>query len=312
MLEAYLPHTIDAIRNAEVDYEIIVVDDCSKDNSVEFIKTVYPEITLIESAENKGFSNACNKGIVIAQYQLILLLNSDVKLSPDYFEHQWKYFLGWDTFGVMGRIIDMEGDHIQDAARIPKFKGFKLKTDYFCYIDEENKKLSTYYLSGANALVDAAKLKQMGGFYEIFSPFYCEDMELSIRAWRLKWKCFYEHNAVCRHRGGASTNYSTSPYVKSINHRNRFYFHAIHLDGWWLFGWYLQIVFVDLLPRLISGQRWIWKNYVELFKNRDQIREYRKKVATLMEEMDTQDSLEKVVGKIKASVKAKRIIKVEP
>ncbi|WP_426669269.1 glycosyltransferase family 2 protein [Mucilaginibacter sp. McL0603] len=113
-----------------------------------------------------------------------ILLNSDVKLTPGYFEHQWKYFSLPDTFGVMGRIIDMEGDGIQDAARMPKFNGLKLKTGYFYCSDNADDRLYTMYLSGANALIDAAKLKEIGGFDEIFSPFYSEDMELSIRAWR--------------------------------------------------------------------------------------------------------------------------------
>jgi GT2 family glycosyltransferase len=169
LLNEYLPYTLAAIKQADTTFEIIVVDDCSKDDSVEFIKTDYPAITLIVNAENKGFSFSCNRGIEVAQYELIFLLNSDVKLTPGYFEHQWKYFLHWDTFGVMGRIIDMDGDHIQDAARIPKFNGLKLKTDYFYYTNGGNDRLATFYLSGANALIDANKLKEIGGFYEIFA-----------------------------------------------------------------------------------------------------------------------------------------------
>src|SRR5271165_4401314 len=114
LLKEYLPYTIAAIKNTDVNYEIIIVDDCSNDDSVKFIKSDYPQINLIINAENKGFSYSCNQAIGAAQHELILLLNSDVKLTPDYFEHQWKYFLIPDTFGVMGRIIDMEGNHIQD------------------------------------------------------------------------------------------------------------------------------------------------------------------------------------------------------
>ncbi|WP_217452240.1 hypothetical protein [Mucilaginibacter humi] len=65
---------------------------------------------------------------------------------------------------------------------MPKFNGLKLKTDYFYYTDAVDDRLYTFYLSGANALIATKKLKAIGGFYELFSPFYCEDMELSIRA----------------------------------------------------------------------------------------------------------------------------------
>jgi len=313
LLREYLPHTIEAVKNAGTVYEIIIVDDYSKDNSVEFIRSEYPEVVLIVNPENKGFSYACNRGIEVARYELILLLNSDVKLTPDYFEHQWKYFLAWDTFGVMGRIIDMEGDHIQDAARVPKFNGLKLKTDYFYYTNESKNRLFTFYLSGANALIDASKLKKIGGFYELFSPFYCEDMELSIRAWRLKWKCYYEHNAVCRHQVSASTkNYETAKWVKSVYYRNRFYLHAIHLNGFALIAWYFQITIIDLLPKLLVGQTWIWKSYKDLFGNRLIIKGYKKRIKTLLDEKDSHVTIFDVVAKIRNSAKNKRMVRFKP
>ncbi|HEY8781613.1 MAG TPA: glycosyltransferase family 2 protein [Mucilaginibacter sp.] len=313
LLQAYLPCTYEAVKNAGIVYEIIIVDDGSKDDSVEFIRSSYPGVVLIVNPENKGFSYSCNRGIEIARHELILLLNSDVKLSPDYFEHQWKYFLSWNTFGVMGRIIDMEGNHIQDAARVPKFNGLKLKTDYFYYTNKEDDRLLTFYLSGANALIDAAKLKQIGGFYELFSPFYCEDMELSIRAWRLKWKCYYEHKAVCRHQISASTkNYETTRWVKSVYYRNRFYLHALHLNGLALIGWYFQITIIDLLPKLLAGQTWIWKSYVELFRNMKTIKTYKESMKKLFDENDRRISIFDVVKKIRNSVRNKKMVRFKP
>jgi GT2 family glycosyltransferase len=313
LLKEYLPYTLAAIKNTGVNYEIIIVDDGSTDDSVKFIKSDYPGVILIINPENKGFSYSCNRGIEVARYELILLLNSDVKLTPDYFEHQWKYFLRWETFGVMGRIMDMEGEHIQDAGRVPKFNGFKIKTDYFYYTNKQNDRLYTFYLSGANAVIDAAKLKEIGGFYEIFSPFYCEDMELSIRAWRLNWKCYYEHNAICRHEISASTkNYKTAGWVKSVYYRNRFYLHAIHLDGFALIAWYFQITFIDLLPKLIAGQSWIWESYKELFRNRKLIKQYKKKVKNLLEGKENNGTIFNIVHKIQLSVSNKTPIKFKP
>lgn len=313
LLDKYLPHTIEVITLSGAPYEIIIVDDCSTDDSVEFIKKAYPQVMLIVNIENKGFSYSCNQGIAAAQYELIFLLNSDVKLTPGYFEHQWKYFARWDTFGVMGRIIDMEGENIQDAARVPKLNGLKLKTDYFYYTNSEKDRLLTLYLSGANALIDAAKLKQIGGFFEIFSPFYSEDMELSIRAWKLNWKCYYEHNAVCRHLVSASTKkYERPAWIKSVYFRNRFYVHALHFNGLALFAWYLQITFIDLLPKLLIGQVWIWKSYVELFKNHKLINGYRAKIKVLMHDNESKKTIFDVVRHIRASVKHKRLHTFKP
>jgi GT2 family glycosyltransferase len=213
----------------------------------------------------------------------------------------------------MGRIIDMDGDHIQDAARMPKFNGLKLKTDFFYYGEEEKDRLYTFYLSGANALISAEKLKEVGGFYELFSPFYCEDMELSVRAWRLNWKCYYEHNSICRHQVSASTkNYETQRWVKSVYFRNRFYFHALHLNGWALKAWYLQITFIDLLPKLLIGQTWIWKSYEELFANRKAIRAVKKEINDLMHKNSSRLTIFNVVNKIRISVNRKKVIRFKP
>ncbi|RZA01081.1 MAG: glycosyltransferase family 2 protein [Sphingobacteriaceae bacterium] len=311
LLQQYMPCTIDAIVNAGVDFEIIIVDDCSTDDSVNFIKTNYPEIKLIESPQNKGFSHSCNLGIQASRCQLILLLNSDVKLTPGYFLHQWRYFDKDDTFGVMGRIIDMDGDHIQDAARMPKFNGLKLKTGYFYYTQNGTDDIQTLYLSGANALVDAAKLKAIGGFYELFSPFYCEDMELSVRAQRLGWKCYYEHQAICRHEMSTTTKKIKRTWVKTIYHRNRYYFHALHLNGGARALWYMQIT-LELIFKLLAGQFWLLKSYKELLRTQKNISLYRDKTAALFAAHHINLSLFDVIDALKASVKGKSITRFKP
>lgn len=310
LLMEYLPYAIAAAENAGTFYEIIIVDDCSTDDSVEFIKKEFPEVTLIENHQNRGFSYTCNCGIEESQYELIFLLNSDVKLTADYFEHQWEYFSRSDTFGVMGRIIDMEGEHIQDAARMPRFNGLKLKTGYFYYSDNVRDRLFTMYLSGANALIDAAKLKELGGFDELFSPFYSEDMELSIRAWRLNWKCYYEHRAICRHRLSATTkNYKTPQWVKKVYFRNRFYFHVLHFNAFTSFAYYCQITLIDLFPKLLTGKFWLWKSYLELFRSRKVIQLRKAEFSKLMDKHHSSTSIFDVVSSIKASVKNKTIIR---
>jgi GT2 family glycosyltransferase len=313
LLATYLPFTFAAANNAGVAYEVIVVDDASADDSVAFLQEHYPQVKVLVNAQNSGFSYTCNQGIAAAQHELILLLNSDVKLMPGYFEQQFKYFEADDTFGVMGRIIDMDGDRIQDAARMPKFNGLKLKTNFFYYTNNDTDRLYTFYLSGANALIDAAKLKEIGGFYELFSPFYCEDMELSIRAWKLGWKCYYEHQSVCRHQVSATTRGLKKPkWIKSTYYRNRFYMHALHLNGLALLGWYIQISLIDLLPKLLVGQLWIWDSYIQLFKNSSLIKQYKERLAGLMAKHGSRRTIFDVVNEIKRTINNKDIVRFKP
>ncbi len=309
LLAQYLPHTLLAIKNSGAVYEIIVVDDCSKDDSVEYLRNEYPDIRLLVNAKNGGFSYTCNQGIQAARMDLILLLNSDIRLSPDYFDQQWKYFDHKHTFGVMGRITDMDGPRIQDAARMPKFNGFKLKTAYFYYRTDAQPAL-TLYLSGANALVDAQKLKAMGGFNEMFSPFYAEDFELSLRAWRLNWKCYYEHQSVCGHEVSASTkNYKTARWVKMVYFRNRYYLHALHLGKVALVLWFLQITLIDLLPKIITGKFWMLESYTSFLKNLSQLNRRRKQFKTLMQQHHSSTTISDVFKTIGKSVEGAEVVK---
>jgi GT2 family glycosyltransferase len=301
LLEQYLPYTLRAVNDSGAVYEIIVVDDCSKDDSVAYLHSRYPDIKVLVNTKNGGFSYTCNQGIQAARMELILLLNSDIKLSADYFDHQWKYFDHEDTFGVMGRITDMDGPRIQDAARMPKFNGFKLKTAYFYYRTDHQPAL-TLYLSGANALVDAQKLKAMGGFNEMFSPFYAEDFELSLRAWRLNWKCYYEHESVCGHEVSASTkNYKTARWVKMVYFRNRYYLHALHLGKAALVLWFLQITLIDLLPKVITGKFWMIGSYTSFLKNLSQLRQRRRQFKILMQQHHSQTTVNDVFSEISKS-----------
>lgn len=311
LLEKYLPFTLQAIKTAEVDFEVIIVDDCSSDDSVAYVEHNYPFIKILRNTINNGFSFSCNRGIEAAEKDLALILNSDVKLSANYFEHLWTYFESDSTFGVMGRIIDMGGTHIQDAARMPKKSGLKLKTAWFYYLDE-GKETYSFYLSGANALVDLKKIKELGGFNEIFSPFYCEDMELCLRAWRLNWNCFYEHRAICEHELSASTkDYKTRKWVKMIYFRNRYYLHALHLDGLRLFFWFLQITFIDLVPKLISGKFWLAKSYVLFLKNISTIKVARLQFKQLMHKHNSATSVDQLITKIVKSVQGSTVTRVE-
>jgi GT2 family glycosyltransferase len=102
LLESNIPFVYAALRSSGItDFEIIVSDDASHDDSVDFLKSNYPAIILIENKINKGFSGNMNVGIFRSTKDLVLLLNSDVVLTAGYFKNQLHYFKKSDTFGVM-------------------------------------------------------------------------------------------------------------------------------------------------------------------------------------------------------------------
>jgi GT2 family glycosyltransferase len=305
-----LPPLVQVLKETNLPFEIIISDDCSTDSSVAYLNTNYPEIKVVKSTTNKGFSGACNAGIKEACFDLVFLLNSDIILTTGYFTHLFKYFQHENTFGVMGRIVGWDNDKIQDAARLPDFQGLKVKTSINYLLDPmQEESLYTFYLSGANALVNRKKLLTLGGLDELFSPFYIEDCDLSIRAWKLGWRCYYEHKAICRHRTSSTVKVnSKKKYVNIIYNRNKFFLHAIHLSDGMLVFWFLQL-FVELILRSLT-LRFSFATSVKLFlQQRKQWMHSRKKFKELMRKNGESIPLSRIEKGIKESLHNRKIIK---
>lgn len=309
------PHTLptiyDAAQSLPFPYEIIIADDCSTDDSLLYLKTHHPDITIIENIKNSGFAVTANRGVAAAAHNLVLLLNNDVKLTPNYFEPQLCHFERKDTFGVMGRIVGWNDDRIQDGAKYPYFHGVKIKTSGNYLLEEEaamQQGLFSIYISGANAFLSKEAFLACGGFNEIFSPFYVEDYELSLRAWRLGYKCYYQHNAVCRHKTSvAIKSKSNERFIETVYNRNKMFLHAIHLSTGERYVYYLLLL-SELCLRLLTG-RWTYFQSLALFvrshgavvHSRNELHQAARGRALL--------SVRQVTGKIMKALKGKRIIR---
>lgn len=255
LLPEILPSLKEALQHTGLPYEIIISDDASTDSSVQYLKHAYPEIILIENSINQGFSKTINKGIFQAKFDWIFLLNSDVKLTRDYFDKMLTYFDQEDSFGVMGKIIGWDNDDIQDGGKYPLMQGMKIKTGTNYTVHENNPSiwLPSFYLSGANAFVSREKLILLQGFDELFSPYYIEDVELSLRAWRMGWKCYYEPHAICRHKTSISIQAKASrKSIKTVYNRNKMFLQFIHLRGLFLIAWLIQLIPEILFYMLIG------------------------------------------------------------
>lgn len=85
----WLEHCLADLSSGTVHTDILVVDNCSTDNTVEFITNNYPEIILFPQSVNLGFGQANNIGLRYAlsnNYDFVLLLNQDAYLQPDALE----------------------------------------------------------------------------------------------------------------------------------------------------------------------------------------------------------------------------------
>ena len=304
LLEKNIPLLVKALKKSEKDFEIIISDDSSSDDSVSFLMQNFPSIKVLVSEKNSGFSVTVNKGIMAAVKDLVFVVNSDVALQEDYFLTQFKYFALPDTFGVMGRIDTENGDRTQDAAKYPEWKMSQVNATKNYLITNPLKDfwVPTFFLSGANALMDRKKLQFLGGMDEIFSPFYYEDVDLGIRAWRMNWKCYYDHEAVCFHPLSTTIGkYHKRKNVRVISKRNKLILHAIHLEGVKRIWWTTEVLVQALFRWMLLDKKW-YQSFYFFLKAGLQVKLSRERLEKQFASNKSHLSLETVVSNIRSDI----------
>ena len=265
-----LEQAIQALETSTLvnSYEIIVSDDASIDRSISLIEQNFREVKIIHSKTNSGFSGNVNRGVDAAKHEFVLILNSDLHLEKGYFDSIVPMLEDRNVFGVMGSIRDPKTHDYQDGAKLPivNLKMFisSNKNEF-----SNSAVIPTFFLSGANALIRRDYFLQLGGFCELFNPYYAEDVDLGIRAWRAGWELYFQPKSVCYHEVSATIKNVPEEKVSIIAKRNRYILHALHLPLFFLVLFDLNLVFVTLF-RTIKGDYIYWqafKQYIILKKS---------------------------------------------
>lgn len=311
LLLRIIPAALTALQSSGLPSEIIIADDCSIDNTANILHEQFPGIRFIQNKINKGFSATANNGIRSAKYNWVLLINSDVILESDYFKTLIKYTERENVLGVMGRIKRWEDEQILDTAKFPRFQLSKIKTSGNYFFAEEELMcdgLNTFYISGANAFINKNIFLSLGGFNELFSPFYAEDTELSLRAWRLGFYCMYEHHAVCRHQPTSTIKKTYSKKeINVIYNRNKMFLHAIHLDGMARVVWLIQMPLEVILQTVLLKFSYT-RAFISFLKKYNLVKQSRQELKYLKNGTELL-SVNKVFNKIKGNIKGKKIIR---
>ena len=278
LLQQFLPSVV---NSNYPNLQIVVGDNCSNDGSVEFVKTNYPLITVLQNKRNYGFAEGYNRVLAQVTADYYVLLNSDVEVPED-----------WIT-----PVINlMEADE-QIAAAQPKIKWQLDKTQYeyagaaggfldkyafpFCrgrIFDAVEKDLAQYddvkevfWASGAALFIKSTAWKAVGGLDgDLFA--HMEEIDL---CWRLKnkgYKVMFCPDAEVYHVGGGSLN-ATNPFKTFLNFRNNLVIMQKNLPKAEVFQMIFIRFFIDfaaLIHFLIKGEtKFAWavsKAHVDFFK----------------------------------------------
>jgi hypothetical protein len=243
-----------------VECEIIVVDNGSSDDSVEMVRSQFPEVRLIVNAQNQSIATALNQAIRVGSGRHFLLLNNDVVLLDDCLE-QLVHFLDQNPRAgiVAGRLLNSDGSTQVNyyPARLPSVRSMiaellwlsrvwgwgspKAMTDW-----DTNKACRMEQVPGACMMVRHEVFEQIGLWDDGFTCWY-EDVDFCCRGHRAGWEIWYVPEARVVHYGGATMR------ELGISQRTMWRFHGLMRYSAKHFSWmrYALVRFLVLLILLL-------------------------------------------------------------
>jgi GT2 family glycosyltransferase len=203
------------------DFEVIVVDNDSRDGTKEFIRENFPQAKLVENGDNLGFCQANNQGIEIAKGEFTLTLNSDVILENNFLSELLKTSknLG-SNFGMLSpKILKMDKKTIDSTGLIlTKARRFYNRGSGEIDSGQYDDKREIFGPCAAAALYKREMLEQIkirgnsifirgNSCSEHFDNdffFLVEDVDLAWRANLSGWRGYFIPQAKCYHLGNSS------------------------------------------------------------------------------------------------------------
>jgi len=189
------------------EYEVIMVDNASYDESVKLVKNEFPWVQIIENNANLGYAEGCNLGLSHANGKIIAFINMDVLLESNWLEELVKVLKSEKNTGACcGKFFDFYGKKLQ----------FPSELDVPQESLEKCRQLRNVY--GAAFATKRSVLQRIGLFDSKFFLYY-DEIDWS---WRLRlagYKCVFVPTAIAYHwRGGGGGSYERRRF---LTYRNR-------------------------------------------------------------------------------------------
>ncbi len=209
--------------------EVMVVDNNSTDNSLEYLSSRFESVQFISNKENLGFAKACNQGWQKAKGDYVLFLNPDTIVPEDCINKCISFFQSHPDAGALGvKMLDGSGKFLKESKRAfpsPLTSLFKLfglaklfpRSGTFARYHlghlDENKNNEVDVLAGAFMMIRREVLEKVGSFDETFFM-YGEDIDLSYRIQQAGYKNYYFSGTSIIHFKGESTRKGSMNYVR--------------------------------------------------------------------------------------------------
>lgn len=189
------------------NYDAIIVDNASADQSVQFIKANFPQFSIIENKINMGFSKAVNQAARAIKDGLIIVINNDTVLDPTWLEELVKFSNSHKDFGsCQSKILLYDTNKVNTIGNEIFFLGqgwcggYGKSSDLYTTIKEIT------YCSGASMMIRKEVLDSVGYFDDEEVFMYHDDLDLGWRLLLSGYKNYLVPGSVIRHKYQYSRN----------------------------------------------------------------------------------------------------------
>jgi len=196
LLEKYLPPLIEAMAGNPRN-EIVVVDNGSADGSAEYVRNTFPTVRLVELPVNLGFGGGSNTGFEAARNDIVILLNSDMRVDRNFLQPLLDAFTDESVFAVSSQIFFTDPAKKREETGLTQgwwsngFLRIRHVED-----DAVNEPFPCFYPGGGSSAIDRRKSWN----WELRPPpaaLLLEDTALGYMAWKRGWKSTTSLPARC-------------------------------------------------------------------------------------------------------------------
>ncbi|HMB38584.1 MAG TPA: glycosyltransferase [Wenzhouxiangellaceae bacterium] len=210
-----------SVRN-RIDFEIIVIDDCSSDGTRAWCK-LCRGIRVLKNRKNLGFIRTCNRGAIAAEGHWLVFLNNDTQVTDNWLDTLIETFADRPSAGIVGgRLVfgdgtlqEAGGIIFRDASGWNYGRGEDPDRPDFNFLSE------TDYVSGACLAIERQLFAELGGFDTYYAPAYYEDTDLCFRVRERGLKVFYQPASTVIHFEGGTSGTDESTGIKQHQAVNR-------------------------------------------------------------------------------------------